>query len=218
MASNNTRQRPRGRVAGCLQALLVPLILFGIAAAWNYYKDDDGDSSSPSSSSSSSSDGKPDDWKAGDCGGPNPEGSADSYKAFDCDDPGATFKALKIMDASILPDAVQCPAGTDLIVQVSITFGSSDSGGGIPSSTVCGRNLSGDHPGDAGAGGGQLVKGDCIDDTAKEIACTQAGAADYKVLDLVKTEAECPSATTDPLRLTLALGRPYDVICATKAA
>ncbi|MCT7352527.1 hypothetical protein N4P33_10115 [Streptomyces sp. 15-116A] len=217
MASNHTTQRPRERVAGCLQALLFPLIIIGIIGAWNYYQDDKDNSSSSSSSSSSSPDEKSGEWKAGDCGGPDPDGSADAYKAFDCDDSGATFKALKIMDASILPDAVQCPAGTDLIVQVSITFGSSGSGG-IPSSTVCGRNLSGDHPGDAGAGGGQLVKGDCIDNTAKEIACAQAGAADYKVLDLVKTEAECPSATTDPLKLTLALGRPYDVICATKAA
>ncbi|MCO4700259.1 hypothetical protein LRR80_06364 [Streptomyces sp. RO-S4] len=218
MAANHTTRRPGGRAAGCLQALMVPLILVGIIAAWNHF-DDDGSSSSssPSDSSSDSSDGTSSEWKAGDCGGPDPEGAEERHKAFDCDDTGATFKALKIMDSAVLPDSVQCPAGTDIMIEVSLTFGSSD-GGGIPNSTVCGRNLSGDHPGDAGAGGGQLVKGDCIDADAQEIACAQAGSADHKVLGLVETEAECPSGTTDPLRLTLAIGRPYDVICATAAA
>ncbi|GAA0646536.1 hypothetical protein GCM10009535_25240 [Streptomyces thermocarboxydovorans] len=220
MAVNNT-QRPRGRVAGCLQAVLVPLIIIGIITAWNYFKDDDSPSSpSSSSSSSSSSDdkgGDSDGWKAGDCGGPDPDKGSDSYQKLDCDDSGATFKALKILDGAILDDSIQCPAGTDIIIKVSISFGSS-SGGGIPSSTVCGRNLSGDHPGDAGAGGGQLVKGDCIDSTAKEIPCASAGPDDYKVLDLVKTESECPAKTTDPLKLTLGIGRPYDVICGRKAA
>lgn len=120
------------------------------------------------------------------------------------------------MGSAILPDSIQCPAGTDLIIQVSVTYGSTK-GGGIPTSTVCGRNLSADHPGDAGAGGGQSVKGDCITDRAKEIACTEAGDSDYKVLGLVKEESECPKGTTDPLRSTIAIGRPYDVICGAKA-
>ncbi|MFZ4182134.1 hypothetical protein [Streptomyces sp. R02] len=220
MAVDNTTGRPRGRAAGCLQTLLVPLIILGALVGYNVYKDDNSSSSSSSSplpsSSSASQDEESGEWKAGDCGGPDPEGSGDSYQALDCDDSGATFKALKIMDAAILPDSIQCPAGTDIIIQVSLTFGSS--GSGIPNSTVCGRNLSGDHPGDAGAGGGQLVKGDCIDANAQEVACAQAGADDYKVLDLTRTEAECPSGTTDPLKLTIAIGRPYDVICATAAA
>ncbi|MEU8291298.1 hypothetical protein [Streptomyces pseudogriseolus] len=220
MAYNHTTGRPPGRGTARLKALLVPLILIGAIVGYNVSRDDDSSSASlplPSSSSSSTApDEKSGEWKVGDCGGPDPEGSGDSYQALDCDDSGATFKALKIMDAAILPDSIQCPAGTDIIIQVSLTFGSSDSG--IPNSTVCGRNLSGDHPGDAGAGGGQLVKGDCIDANAQEIACTQAGSADYKVLDLTKTEAECPSGTTDPLKLTIAIGRPYDYICATAAA
>ncbi|MEU6333781.1 hypothetical protein ABZ839_04770 [Streptomyces cellulosae] len=223
MAYNHTTGRPPGRGAARLKALLVPLTLIGAIVGYNVSRDDDSSSASsplPSSSSTSSSSTAPDEksgeWKTGDCGGPDPEGSGDSYQAFDCDDPGATFKALEIMDAAILPDSIQCPAGTDIIIQVSLTFGSSD--GGIPNSTVCGRNLSADHPGDAGAGGGQLVKGDCIDSNAQEISCAQAGSADYKVLDLTKTEAECPSGTTDPLKLTIAIGRPYDYICATAAA
>ncbi|MCX5345732.1 hypothetical protein OG315_39260 [Streptomyces atratus] len=47
-----------------------------------------------------------------------------------------------------------------MIISVKVSLGSGDAGDGIPSKTICGRNLSGDHPGDAGAGGGQLVKGD----------------------------------------------------------
>ncbi|WP_461057060.1 hypothetical protein [Streptomyces pseudoechinosporeus] len=186
--------------------------------------DDDSGSSSSASPSSAASESSSDgggssgEWKTGDCGGPDPDRAPDGYKPYDCDDADATFKALKIMDGTFLPDAIQCPAGTDLIIEVSMTFGSDDDGnGGIPTDTVCGRNLSGDHPGDAGAGGGQLVAGDCVSSTAQEIACASAGAADFKVLDLVEEESACPSGTTEPMRLTLAVGRPYNVICARSA-
>ncbi len=121
--NNNTAGRPPGRGAARLKALLVPLILIGAIVGYNVSRDDDSSSASsplPSSSSSSTApDGKSGEWKTGDCGGPDPEGSGDSYQAFDCDDPGATFKALEIMDAAILPDSIQCPAGTDIIIQVS---------------------------------------------------------------------------------------------------
>ncbi|MFI8206004.1 hypothetical protein [Streptomyces sp. NPDC085937] len=136
MAANTTTRRPGGRAAGCLQAVMVPLILIGIIAAWNHF-DDDGSSSSSSS------------------------------------DPSSSSSASSSSDAS------------------------SD---------------------DAGAGGGRLVKGDCVDAQAQEIACAKAGSADYKVLGLVETEAECPSGTTNPLKPTLAIGRPYAVVCATAAA
>ncbi|WP_327367010.1 hypothetical protein [Streptomyces sp. NBC_01217] len=201
----------RGAAAGCLRSLLTVVVVLVVAfGAWKVFGDDDDKSPSAGSGTKSGS------WEVGDCGGPDPEASSDSYNAYDCDDSKATFKALKIMSAGILPDSIQCPAGTDLIIKVSVTYGSSKSGG-IPTSTVCGRNLSGDHPGDAGAGGGQLVTGDCITDQAKEIACSGAGGSDYKVLGLVKEESECPKGTTDPLRLTMAIGRPYDVICGGKA-
>ncbi|MEJ8643836.1 hypothetical protein WKI68_25655 [Streptomyces sp. MS1.HAVA.3] len=81
------------------------------------------------------------------------------------------------------------------MIEVSISYSGGKSSG-IPTNTVCGRNLSNDHPGDAGAGGVQLVKGDCVTDQAKEVACGGSGA--QKVLGLVKTESECPSGTTDP--------------------
>ncbi|MEU6300683.1 hypothetical protein [Streptomyces erythrochromogenes] len=163
------------------------------------------DPGSPESSSDTSSA-----WKVGDCGGPDASKGADAYKRTGCSDSGATFKAIDIKEASILPGSIQCPAGTDLMIEVSISYNGGKSSG-IPTNTVCGRNLSNDHPGDAGAGGGQLVKGDCVTSQAKEVPCGGSGA--LKVLGLVKTKEECPSGTTDPIRLTIAVGRPYDVIC-----
>ncbi|MFE7380838.1 hypothetical protein ACFU9F_10780 [Streptomyces zhihengii] len=206
------------RSGGCLQGLVSLAVILGLGyGASQVFGDDDSSSSKPSSSSSSASDGQGGSWKVGDCGGPDPENRPDGYRAFDCDDSGATFKALEIQDASILPDSVQCPAGTDLIIQVSISYGSSNKGGGIPTNTVCGRNLAGEHPGDAGAGGGQLVKGDCVTSTAQEVACASGGAGTYKVLDLVKGKENCPAGTTEPMELLMAIGRPYDTICAGKA-
>ncbi|MFE7097494.1 hypothetical protein [Streptomyces erythrochromogenes] len=163
------------------------------------------DPGSPESSSDTSSA-----WKVGDCGGPDASKGADAYKRTGCSDSGATFKAIDIKEASILPGSIQCPAGTDLMIEVSISYNGGKSSG-IPTNTVCGRNLSNDHPGDAGAGGGQLVKGDCVTSQAKEVPCGGSGA--LKVLGLVKTKEECPSGTKDPIRLTIAVGRPYDVIC-----
>ncbi|MFD7262150.1 hypothetical protein [Streptomyces sp. NPDC059874] len=161
----------------------------------------------PESSSDTSSS-----WKVGDCGGPDPKNQPDGYRPQKCTDAGATFKAIDIKEASILPGSIQCPAGTDLMIEVSISYNGGKSSG-IPTNTVCGRNLSGEHPGDAGAGGGQLVKGDCVSDQAQEIPCAGRGKGTYKVLGLVKTKSECPAGTTEPMQLTMAVGRPYDVIC-----
>ncbi|MFB6618869.1 hypothetical protein ACIGFK_29460 [Streptomyces sp. NPDC085524] len=166
------------------------------------------DPGNPESSSDTSSS-----WKVGDCGGPDPANKPDGYRPQKCSAAGATFKAIDIKEASILPGAIQCPAGTDLMIEVSISYNGGKSSG-IPTNTVCGRNLSGDHPGDAGAGGGQLVKGDCVTDQAQEVPCAGAAKGTYKVLGLVKTKSECPSGTTEPMQLTMAVGRPYDVICA----
>ncbi|GGT88397.1 hypothetical protein [Streptomyces violascens] len=206
----------RRRNGGCLPALVVLVVILGLGfGASKLFGDDHKKSSSSSSSSSGSHDSG--EWKVGDCGGPDPDDKPNGYKAFGCGDAGATFKALDIQPASFMPDSIQCPAGTDLIIQVSVSYGSSKSkGGGIPSKTVCGRNISADHPGDAGAGGGQLVKGDCVTSTAKEVPCASGGSDTYKVLDLTKETAQCPTGTTEPMRLTMAIGRPYDVICTAK--
>ncbi|MCX4865384.1 hypothetical protein OG571_23840 [Streptomyces sp. NBC_01369] len=155
------------------------------------------------------------DWKVGDCAGPD-SSKKDAYQPLDCDDSKATLKALEIKDGAIFSDSIQCPAGTDAIISVKVSFGSGDASTGIPSKTICGRNLSGDHPGDAGAGGGQLVKGDCVDDKAKEVACGSGGSGVTKVLDLTKTAKECPVGSK-PLELFPSPGRPYDAICTGKA-
>ncbi|WP_413754252.1 hypothetical protein NRF20_41500 [Streptomyces sp. R-74717] len=94
-----------------------------------------------------------------------------------------------------------------MIISVKVSLGSGGAGDGIPSKTICGRNLSGDHPGDAGAGGGQLVKGDCMDDSAEEVPCG-GGSGVSKVLGLTKTAEECPSG----MDLFPSPGRRYDTI------
>ncbi|MEV2243653.1 hypothetical protein [Streptomyces sp. NPDC049970] len=153
-------------------------------------------------------------WKVGDCAGPDKSKTKDSFKALDCDDAGATLKALAVKDGEIFAGAVECPAGTDEIISVKVSFGGDASTTGLPSKTVCGRNLSGDHPGDAGAGGGQLVVGDCVDDQAKEVACASGG---NKVLALTKTADTCPAEADNPIELFPSPGRPYDAICTKKA-
>ncbi|MFI5865253.1 hypothetical protein [Streptomyces sp. NPDC051546] len=217
-------RRRGGKLPGLLVLVLLIAAVYG-ASQWLGKDGDESDakpsaSAAPSASSSAATSkdpGNPESssdtsstWAVGDCGGPDPKNPPDGYRPQKCSASGATFKAIDIKDASILPGAIQCPAGTDLMIQVSISYGSAKSGG-IPTNTVCGRNLTGDHPGDAGAGGGQLVPGDCVTDQAQEVPC---GSGAYKVLGLVKTKAECPSGTTEPMQLTMAVGRPYDVICA----
>ncbi|MFF3216376.1 hypothetical protein ACFYYB_37885 [Streptomyces sp. NPDC002886] len=218
--------RPSGsKLPVFLVLVLVAAAIYG-ASQWlgkNGGKDDAKPSTSTSTSSSAAASkdpGNPESssdtsstWAVGDCGGPDPDNPPDGYRPRKCSASGATFKAIDIKDASILPGAIQCPPGTDLMIQVSMTYGSAKSGG-IPTNTVCGRNLTGDHPGDAGAGGGQLVQGDCVTNQAQEVPCASGGSGAYKVLGLVKTKAECPSGTTEPMQLTMAVGRPYDVICA----
>ncbi|MGW7441147.1 hypothetical protein [Streptomyces sp. NPDC054849] len=215
---------PRRRSGGNIVAVIVlAVIIIGGYFALQSVRKDDGKPSaststaSPSAKPTAKDPGSPESssdtssaWKVGDCGGPDPAKAPDGYKRTDCSTSGATFKAIDIKEASILPGSIQCPPGTDLMIEVSISYNGGKSSG-IPTNTVCGRNLSNDHPGDAGAGGGQLVKGDCVTSQAKEVACGGSGA--QKVLGLVKTESECPSGTTDPIKLTMSIGRPYDVIC-----
>ncbi|WP_229891767.1 hypothetical protein [Streptomyces mashuensis] len=195
--------------------VLAVIIGLGYGAFKVFDHDKGGSRSTPSSSASAGHKGG--EWQVGDCGGPDPDRAPDGYKPYDCGDSHASFKAVEIKDGTFMPESIQCPGGTDLIIRVSVSFGSkSSSGGGIPTKTVCGRNLAGNHPGDPGAGGGQLVKGDCVTSTAKEVPCSGAASDSYKVLDLVKNQNQCPAGTTEPMELTLAIGRPYDVICAAK--
>ncbi|MDQ0796174.1 hypothetical protein [Streptomyces sp. B1I3] len=206
----STRARNRGAggsrstrtvLLDCAKAGLLLALVLGAGTACN-------DSSSPAGG-----DQKAKEWKTGDCAGPDTSKSKDGYQALDCDDPEATIKALQVKDGEIFAGAVECPAGTDEIISVKVSYGG-DAGAGLPSKTICGRNLSGDHPGDAGMGGGQLVVGDCVDDQAKEVACASGGS---KVLALAEKVEECPAEADNPIELFPSPGRPYDAICTAKA-
>ncbi|MFC8224644.1 hypothetical protein [Streptomyces sp. NPDC057287] len=210
---------PRGArtsLRNCAKGVLVLALALGATTACGPFSDSGGGSSKSRGGSSSGGGSNQDakDWKVGDCAGPDTSESKDGFQALDCDDPKATIKALEIKDGEIFAGAVECPAGTDEIISVKVSFGG-DASAGLPSKTVCGRNLSGDHPGDAGAGGGQLVVGDCVDDQAKEVACASGGG--NKVLALAKTAEECPAAADNPIELFPSPGRPYDAICTSKA-
>lgn len=202
------RRGPRRALLDCSKAALLVALVLGAGTACS--KEDLNDAASGGTR-------KAKDWAVGDCAGPDLKESKDAYQALDCDDPKATIKALEVKDGAIFADSIQCPAGTDVIISVKISFGASKTTGGIPSKTVCGRNLSGDHPGDAGAGGGQLVKGDCVSDQAKEVPCGNGGSGVFKVLALTKTAKECPAGTDNPIELFPSPGRPYDAICTSKA-
>jgi hypothetical protein len=65
---------------------------------------------------------------------------------------------------------------------------------------VCARNLYPPHPGDRGAGGGQLIIGDCVasvEGILSETPCNGSGdiPPEYKVLDIVADALDCPEAT-----------------------
>ncbi|MEV6161313.1 hypothetical protein AB0L71_05210 [Streptomyces sp. NPDC052052] len=202
VAVARSRHGSRGALLHGAKAVLVLGLVLGAATACNDSSDDGSH--------------KAKDWKVGDCAGPDTSESKDGFEAMDCDDSKATIKALAIKDGAIFAGSIQCPAGTDEIISVKVSYGGNASTG-IPTKTICGRNLSGDHPGDAGAGGGQLVKGDCVDEQAKEVACGSGGSGVYKVLDLTKTAEDCPAGTDEPLELFPSVGRPYNAICTTKA-
>ncbi|MEU5169062.1 MULTISPECIES: hypothetical protein [Streptomyces] len=198
----------------CAKGVLLLTLVLGATTACGPFSDGSTSSKSRGGSSDGGGSQEAKDWEVGDCAGPDTSESKDGYRAFDCDDPKATIKALAVKDGEIFAGAVECPAGTDEIISVKVSFGGNAASSGIPSKTVCGRNLSGEHPGDAGAGGGQLVVGDCVDDQAKEVACASGG---NKVLALTKTAEECPADADNPIELFPSPGRPYDAICTSKA-
>ncbi|MGW9054156.1 hypothetical protein ACWGOT_29025 [[Kitasatospora] papulosa] len=203
----------RSALRNCAKGVLVLTLALGATTACGPFSDSGSGASKNRDGSSDGGSRQSEDWKAGDCAGPDTSRSKDGFQALDCDDPEATIKALEVKDGEIFAGAVECPAGTDEIISVKVSFGG-DASAGLPSKTICGRNLSDDHPGDAGAGGGQLVVGDCVDDQAKEVACASGG---NKVLALTKTSEECPAEADNPIELFPSPGRPYDAICTSKA-
>jgi hypothetical protein len=147
-------------------------------------------------------------WAVNACAGPDPTGGdptyeTDAYRPVLCNDPEATVTILDIQDA-VRVEQVHCPAGTDVVFQ-------KDGQAGGNTQAVCARNLSDDHPGDPGNGGGQLLTGDCVSKNGSELACSADGAR--KVTGLILGDSECPDGTKDALKLGFDAARSYETIC-----
>ena len=147
-------------------------------------------------------------WAIDSCAGPDPtaedvDAATATYRPLPCDDTEATVTVLDIQDA-VSVGQVHCPAGTDVIFQ-------KDGQAGGETQAVCARNLSDDHPGDPGMGGGQLMTGDCVNADGGEVACSADGA--HTVSGLTVGGSECPDGTTDELELGFDSQRSYESIC-----
>jgi hypothetical protein len=166
----------------------------------------------------------------GDCLAPA-AADGDSFVQADCGGDVATVEILDMVPAG--DTAPLCPIGTDLLVdgrQGAVVDG--DIAALVE--TWCLRNLAAPHPGDPGAGGGELIEGDCFavaeDDTITEASCagtpapapttgttpTTAGRAtppapQHRLLALVERPEDCPVETSDPIELT---SFPPRVLCA----
>lgn len=153
-------------------------------------------------------------YEVDDCAGLDPDRAPDGYKQFDCDDAGASLKVIALQPANFAGlSEPNCPIGTDTIITVETTYGSTATSG-IPSQTLCARNLTGDHPGDPGMGGGQLKEQDCVSADLAEIPCAGAPAGALAVVSFATSVSECPAEATDPIELQFQVGRDYNVICA----
>jgi hypothetical protein len=147
-------------------------------------------------------------WAVDSCAGPDPTAkdtgaATDTYRPLACGDNEATVTILDIQDA-VRVEQVHCPAGTDVVFQ-------KDGQAGGDTQAVCARNLSDDHPGDPGMGGGQLLAGDCVDGDGREVACSADDAR--KVSGLMVAGGQCPQGTADKLELGFDPGRSYETIC-----
>lgn len=147
-------------------------------------------------------------WAVDSCAGPDPSAedvgaATDTYRPLPCDDPEATVTVLDIQDA-VSVGQVHCPAGADVVFQ-------KDGQAGGETQAVCARNLSDDHPGDPGMGGGQLVTGDCVNGDGGEVACSADDAR--KVTGLMVGGGTCPDGTADELELGFDAQRSYETIC-----
>lgn len=147
-------------------------------------------------------------WAVDSCAGPDPTAEStgaptDTYRPLSCDDPEATVTVLVIQDAVSVAQ-MHCPAGTDVVFQ-------KDGQAGGNTQAVCARNLSDDHPGDPGMGGGQLLVSDCVNGDGAEVPCSEGGAR--KVTGLRVGDAACPDGTADQLELGFDASRSYETIC-----
>jgi hypothetical protein len=117
-----------------------------------------------------------------------------------CEDPKAKAKVVKItregkrssfeVNATSAPD---CPDGADGVTRVSLKAGDAQYW------EACVRNLKGPHPGDPGAGGAMISKGDCVSSATLgfggEKPCTDPNWYG-KVLTRADSPEDCPAPQT----------------------
>jgi hypothetical protein len=116
-----------------------------------------------------------------------------------CEDAGAKGKVLKItregrrssfqFGSTPEPD---CPEGTDGVARVSLKSGDAQY------FEACVRNLKAPHPGDPGAGGAMIAKGDCVSSASFGFGGEKPCSGDYygKVIARVDSDASCPAPQT----------------------
>ncbi|CAM3197177.1 hypothetical protein STSO111631_06165 [Stackebrandtia soli] len=159
----------------------------------------------------------PDALVTGGCAAPVTEDSPTDYVGIGCDSPEATILILGVT-TPVEDGEPDCPYGTDQLIEVwtppvvptatpSPTEDDPEAEEDEAEETepevteiVCARNLYPPHPGDRGAGGGQVIIGDCVasvDGVLSETPCNGSGEVEpeYKILDVVADALDCPEAT-----------------------
>lgn len=144
----------------------------------------------------------------GGCGKPASEDNPAEYVGVACDDPDAEVLVLELL-APADDGEPHCPYGTDDVVDArpstlvdAVTEADDDEEREV-TEVACVRNLHPPHPGDPGAGGGQLTAGDCFyvdieDEELVEVACAgddQPPA--FQALDVVDDPQDCPDETEE---------------------
>lgn len=129
------------------------------------------------------------------------EGTPWQYVYRACDDERATVRLTRTLP-SPPPAGSRCPEGTDTVAQVTQDAGTAAGAGAL----WCLRNLAPPHPGDAGAGGGQLIVGDCLgtaaDGRSVEVPCEGGDpAADYRVGWTPDAAGGCPAESVAAIDL-----------------
>jgi hypothetical protein len=160
----------------------------------------------------------------GGCAMPESDSAHTDYVGVPCDDPRATVLVLDVTDpVESGPGEPRCPLGTDRLIEIYTPplsqaspspQRSDDEAGEEPTEEPqvtdigCVRNLYPPHPGDPGAGEGQLVAGDCGyltgDRMVAEAPC--AGEADdpkprFQVLGIYADPIDCPEGTTEKYKM-----------------
>ncbi|MGH8792148.1 MAG: hypothetical protein ACRDXX_05815 [Stackebrandtia sp.] len=175
----------------------------------------------------------PEKLTSGGCAAPQIDDPPSDYIGVPCDDPDATVLVIDVTDP-VDVGAPQCPYGTDFEVEVwSSTLADAVADPEIDSDDLevaeiaCVRNLYPPHPGDPGAGGGQLIADDCFildgdEEVVVEVPCVddEEPTPEFEVLEIVGDEEDCPEDETEEVRDRWSDDiKPdedgYEVVCAT---